>query len=638
MANRRLGDVVPKSPLPGVTCACQSVVMFLRRHRKHAGGETYEYWSLVRTVRTARGPRHQVVARLGKLDGEEAAAARGWNDLDALLEGRRSATQLELGAQPPSAPLWRQVDLSGVRVERLRQFGRVYLGLALWRRLGLHTRLQQLLPVGREEIGWEQMACVLTLGRFCAQPSELSLAERWYDDTALEDLLGVPLEKINEARLYRGLDALLPHKDALCEHLLAKYRDWFGVELEFLLYDVTSTYFEGLAEKNLKAARGYSRDSRSDCKQVCIGLVVTPEGLPVAYEVFAGNRADVTTLEEMVKLMEDKYGQVKRVWVLDRGIVSEEHLQWLRERGATYLVGTPKSQLKRHQAALLEQSGWHEARPGLEVKLVAAPEGHEQFILCRSTQRADKERAMLQRQVARLRAELEKIDVRLRRQPDAELEKVGCRIGRWLGKYPAAATVLLVELEKDTAGHACGLRLSERPDRMEWARLAHGTYLLRTNHPSADPAQLWRWYIQLTQAEAAFRTGKSDLHLRPVFHQKTERVEAHILVSFLSLALWRVLEQWMRAKGLGDCARQLLLELDELRSMDIVLPTREAGPVRLRVVARPEKPLAQLLAHLGLNLPRQPKILENVVPKITPSKTPPTCKSNPRLRQLTNLG
>jgi transposase len=599
--------------------------MFLRRHRRHANGESYEYWSLVKTVRTARGPRHQIVARLGKLDGQEEAIAHQWNDLEALLEGRCVPAQMELGSSHSASALpvscWREVDLTGVRVERLRQFGRVYLGLALWRRLGLHTLLQKLLPVGQEEIGWDQIACVLTLGRFCAQPSELSLAERWYDDTALEDLLGVPLEKINDARLYRGLDALLPQKEALCGHLLERYRDWFGVQFEFLLYDVTSTYFEGLAEKNEKAARGYSRDSRPDCKQVCIGLVVTSEGLPVAYEVFGGNRADVTTLEEIVKLMEEKHGQPRRVWVLDRGIVSEKNLQWLRQRGATYLVGTPKSQLKEHQAALLQHSGWLEARPGLEVKLVERAEGNERFILCRSTDRAAKERAMLQQRLDRLRAELEKINARLRRQPEADLEKVGRRIGRWLGKYPAAAAVLTVELEKDAVGHACGLSINQRRERLEWARLAHGAYLLRTNHPSSDPAQLWRWYIQLTQAEAAFRTGKSDLGLRPIFHQKTRRVEAHILVSFLSLALWRVLEQWMKAKGLGDCARQLLLELDELRSLDIVLPTRETGEVRLRVVARPEKPLAQLLAHLGLNLPRLPKIVGNVVPKINSKKT-----------------
>jgi|HubBroStandDraft_1064217.scaffolds.fasta_scaffold47890_1 transposase len=589
--------------------------MFLRRHRKEAGGEDYEYWSLVKTIRTARGPRHQIVARLGKLDGAQVQAARGWEDLDALLEGSAPSRQLSLTPEPAWEPLWKEIDVRGVKVERLRQFGRVYLGLALWRRLGLHRLAARLMPPGQEEVGWDVVSCVLTLGRFCAQPSELSLAERWYEDTALEDLLGVPIDKINDARLYRGLDVLHEHKEALCGHLLERYRDWFGVGFEFLLYDVTSTYFEGLALRNQKAARGYSRDHRPDCKQVCIGLVVTPQGLPIAYEVFAGNRNDVTTLPEMVRLMEDKYGQAQRVWVLDRGIVSEENLEWLRQRGALYLVGTPRSQLKKHQAALLDQTHWKEVRPGVEVRCVAGRQSSERFILCRSVDRGAKERAMLERQLNRLRTELGQLDKALGEHPAADLEAVGRKVGRWLGKYPAGAAVLSVETKKDHQGRVCGLELKERTERMQWAQLAHGAYLLRTNHPADDPEAFWRWYIQLSQAEAAFRTGKSDLHLRPVFHQKTQRVEAHILVSFLSLALWRTLEQWMRAKGLGDCARQLLLELDELRSMDVVLPTRPAGEIRLRVVARPEKALAQLLAHLGLDLPRTPKILENVVPK-----------------------
>ena len=602
--------------------------MFLRRHRKHAGGEIYEYWSLVKTVRTAKGPRHETVAHLGKLDESTIQSTRGWSDLDGLLEGRPAATQLELGQPPPppSPPLWRSVDLRGLRVERLRQFGRVYLGLALWRRLGLHTVLKKFLPAGAEEVGWDLVACVLTLGRFCAQPSELSLAERWYDDTALEDLLGVPLEQINEARLYRGLDALLPHKDALCGHLLEKYRDWFGVKFQFLLYDVTSSYVEGLAERNKKAARGYSRDSRPDCKQVCIGLVVTPEGLPIAYEVFAGNRADVTTLEEIVKLMEDKYGQAQRIWVLDRGIVSEENLAWLRSRGASYLVGTPKGQLRAHEAALLDEADWQVVQDGLKAKLVTVAEGQqtERFVLCRSQARAAKEGAMLEQKLERLRAELTKIDAGLQKRPSRKIQPLERRIGRWLGRYPAAAAVLTVELKKDAAGRACGLSVSEQSQKLKWAQLAHGAYMLRTNHQAGDAPQFWRWYIQLTQAEAAFRTAKSDLGLRPIFHQKTERVEAHILVCFLALALWRSLEQWLRAKSMGDCARQLLLELDELRSLDVVLPTVEGPEVRLRVVGRPEPLLAQLLAHLGLELPRTPKIveqLENVVPKNGLSKT-----------------
>jgi hypothetical protein len=597
--------------------------MFLRRHRRHAGGETYEYWSLVKTVRTARGPRHQVVARLGKLDGAEVAIARGWQDLDALLEGRPLPTQLELGATTAAGPAdWQKVNLQGLRVERVRQFGRVYLGLALWRRLGLHTLLAPLLPAGQEEIGWDQVACVLTLGRFCAQPSELSLAERWYDDTALADLLGVPLEKVNEARLYRGLDQLLPHKQALCQQLLAKYRDWFGVRFEFLLYDVTSTYFEGLAERNELAARGYSRDHRPDCKQICIGLVVTPEGLPVGYEVFAGNRADVTTVEEIVVAMEEKYGQAERVWVLDRGMVSEENLEFLRARKAQYLVGTPKAQLRRYEQALLEKENWQQVEPGIEVKLLAHPDGRGQecFVLCRSAARLQKEKAMLELQRQRLGEKLAQIDAGLRRRP-ADADRTERRIGRWLGRYPGAEHLVEVSVCRNSAGQATGLQLTQREGLTAWAQQAQGAYLLRTNYPERDPRKLWKWYLQLQQAEAAFRIGKSDLGLRPIFHQKTERVEAHILVSFLSLALWRALEQWMHARGLGDCARQLLHELDELRSMDVVLPVKDAPEIRLRVVCRPEKSLAELLAHLGLELPRLPKKIENVVPKIDLQKT-----------------
>jgi transposase len=599
--------------------------MFLRRHTKLVGEDDYTYWSLVQSIRTAKGSRHQVVAHLGKLTPEETQQAQEWSDLDALLDGRPPAQQLSLGAPPPppSAPLWRTVDVSRVRVERVRQFGRVYLALALWRRLRLHTLLQELLPAGEEDVSWELVACILVIARFCAQPSELAVAERWYADSALADLLGVAEAKINETRLYRGLDVLLQHKEALGQHLLERYRSWFGTRFEFLIYDMTSTYFEGLAEKNDLAARGYSRDHRPDCKQVCIGLVVTPEGLPVAYEVFAGNRTDVTTVEAMVRLLEQKYGQAQRVWVMDRGMVSEANLAWLRQRGALYLVGTPKSQLRQFEKALLEEADWHTVREGLEVKWVSAPDGTstERYVLCRSADRGAKERAMLDRQIARLRGELAKLDAALQKQPVAEAGPVERRIGKWLGRTPAAAKLFTVALRRDAQQRVCGLEVREQQEKLEWARQAHGAYLLRTNHPAAEPAELWRWYLQLTQAEAAFRVEKSDLGLRPVYHQKTARVQAHILVCFLALALWRTLEQWMASKGLGTCARPLLKELDELHAMEVVLPTDTGVELRLRVVAQPEKELAQLLAHLGLTLPKRPKILPNVVPKIGPKKS-----------------
>ncbi len=324
-------------------------------------------------------------------------------------------------------------------VERMRDFGQVYLALALWRRLGFHKILEELIEPGGEHVAWDQVACILTIARFCDNKSELEAAERWYHDCALEDLLGVPWEKVNDTRLYRGLDILHEHKDALCSHLIERYRDMFGVDFEFLLYDVTSTYFEGKAEGNTKAQRGYSRDKRPDCKQVNIGLVVTPEGLPIGYEIFSGNTADVTTVEDMVQMMEEKYGQAQRVWVMDRGMVSEDNLEFLRERKASYIVGTPKAQLKKFEQQLTEKNNWVEVHEGLEVKLVEHPDGNgtEQYIMCRSDERREKENSMLELKRQRLLEKLKTIDTSLRKKP-ITIEKAERRVGRWLGKFPTA--------------------------------------------------------------------------------------------------------------------------------------------------------------------------------------------------------
>lgn len=600
--------------------------MFLRRKDKQVRGVGYSYWSLCETVRTARGPRQRVVASLGKLEEAQLPGLRGgWADLTALLRGEEltaPATQPPLPGFTPteSAAQWEQVDVQGLRVERARDFGEPYLALALWHRLGLDRLLAELLPAGRESVQWAQVAALLTVARFCAQRSELGVAEHWYDTTALDDLLGVDSVLVNDARLYRALDHIGAHKDRLCTHLLERYRQWLGARFEFLLYDVTSTYFEGQAAGNPQAQRGYSRDHRSDCKQVCIGLVCTPEGLPLAFEVFAGNRTDVTTVEHIVRTMEEKYGQAERLWVMDRGMVSEANLAFLRERKARYLVGTPKSWLRAHEAELLEHTAWTAVRDDLEVRLVEHPGGEpgERYVLCRSGARAEKERAMLARQSERLTAELAKIDAWLRRSPQADLENVGRRIGRHLGRSPAAAAIVQAQLEHDAQGRACALRVSSDLAAGQKAHREKGAYLLRTNCEETDPALLWRWYVQLTQAEAAFRTAKSDLGLRPIFHHKQDRVQAHILVCFLSLALWRSLEQWMHARGLGTCARQLVKQLSTIKSMDVVLPVRRTAvttQLRLRVVATPEPATAQLLAHLGLRLPKGARPIADVVPK-----------------------
>jgi transposase len=595
--------------------------MYLRRHRRTVDDTTYEYWTLVESRRTASGPRQHTVVTLGKLPGLDEQVHAGWDRLDDLLEGRTPARQLELtGHDQPATPLWREVNVRGVRVERVREFGEVYLALSLWRRLGLHTFLNELLPPGREEVPWERIACLLTVARFCAQPSELGVAERWYQRTALEDLLGVSWEKINDDRLYRGLDALHQHKEKLTQHLLQRYESWFGVGFEFLIYDVTSTFFEGQVAGNPQAARGYSRDNRPDCKQVCIGLVVSPEGLPLAYEVFAGNRADVTTVEDIVRVMEEKYGQAKRIWVLDRGMVSEENIEFLRQHNAQYIVGTPKVQLRRFEAALLQNQDWKQVRPDVEVKLLPHPDGQgrEQFVLCRSQARREKEKAMLARQEERLWQKLLEIHQSLQKKP-APAGKIERRVGKWLGRYPAADQLFEVAVQLNEQKQACALNVACLVDRSQWARQAHGAYLLRTNCAEQDPAKLWEWYLQLQQAEAAFRCAKSDLSLRPIFHHKAERVEAHILICFLSLALWRVLEQWMKGKGLGTCARQLVAELATIKSLDVVLPVKageNVSELRLRTVARPERMVVELLQRLGLHLPEQSRTVQNAVANV----------------------
>jgi transposase len=588
--------------------------MFLRRNRRRKGGVVHEYWTLVESVRTARGPRQRVVATLGKLPGLDDDERAGWDEIARLLDGRpRPPAQGDLFRDQPAPPQWARVDLSGVSVERVREFGKAYLGLALWRRLGLHEFFGAHARQGREQVDWATVACILSLGRFCAQGSELALSERWYATTALDDLLGVRAEDVYDNRLYRGLDELLPLRDELFGHLRERYRSLFGSRFEFLLYDVTSTYFEGQAERNPQAQRGYSRDSRPDCKQVCIGLVVTPEGLPLAYEVFAGNRSDVTTVEDIVDLMERKYGRAERIWAMDRGMVSEENLDYLRQRDALYIVGTPKGRLRKFERELHEQSDWQQVQPGVEVKLVDHPDGRgqERYVLCRSEARHQKEAAMLRRQRKRLRAKLEQIDASLRKRPQKPLP-VERRIGKWLGRNSAAEKVLGVELITED-DRAVGLRIEEDESKLDWAQASEGAYLLRTNCTEQDPCKLWRWYIHLTEVEDAFRVGKSDLGLRPVYHQREDRVQAHIMVCFLALAMWRCLEMWLASKDLGDCARQVLEQMATIHSMDVVLPVKGDTTVRLRLVAKPDRLAADLLAHLGLRIPTRPKTIQNVV-------------------------
>jgi transposase len=591
--------------------------MYLRRHDKKVAGEDYEYWSLVESVRTARGPRQRIVASIGKLPGLDHEERVGWDEIGRLLSGR-PRPERGLFQQPEEPPSWATVNISGVSVERLRHFGDVYLGLLLWHRLGLADFCREQMLPGREEIPWSIMATILVLARFCAPSSELQIAESWYDKSALDDLLGVAGEKINDDRLYRALDALLPHKDDLCRHLQKRYGELFGTTFDFLFYDITSTYFEGHAKGNPQAQRGYSRDGRPDCPQVCIGLVTTKEGLPLAYEVFDGNRPDVTTTQEMVQIMEGKYGKANRVWVMDRGMVSEDNLKYLRATGAHYLVGTPKAMLKKFEQQLLDQR-WEEAQPGVDVKLCRSPEGTEEtFILCRSLGRKEKENAILNRFVTRLETALAKMVAQAENGKLRDRQKVERRIGRLLEQNSRAAALFTIEVTASGNGNEQRLAISVTRNEQRYQRALdnNGSYILRTNWTECDPKTLWNTYIQLTEVEDSFRTEKHDLGMRPIFHRKKDRTQAHILVCFLALTMWRTLQQWMKTSGLGSAPRKLIEELRELKSLDVLLPTREKT-IRLRMVATPEKKLKVLLQRMKILIPNRPKAIENVVQKMT---------------------
>src|SRR6266567_5032062 len=383
--------------------------MYLRHTTRRKDGKVHRYWQLVRSVGVGRKIVQQTVAHLGELDAQGRARAQA---LARTITGDRAQPDLFVADDADEAI---PVRLKRIRLERGRMFGDVWLGWTLWRALKLDEVLARLLPEGREAVPWATMAAVLVLARLCEPSSELHIAEDWYRGTALEDLLEVPSAQVNDDRLYRALDRLLPHKPAIETHLKERLGELFALDYDLLLYDVTSTYFEGLAEGNALAQRGYSRDHRPDCKQVCIALVVTRAGIPLGYEVFDGNRVDVTTVEEIVGTMEARFGLAKRIWVMDRGMVSEDNLTWLQQSGRRYLIGTARGEVRKWSRQLAEERDWQTVRDGVEAKLCRGPGGAETFLLCRSRERREKERGMHARFAARIEAALEKLGRRIAR-------------------------------------------------------------------------------------------------------------------------------------------------------------------------------------------------------------------------------
>lgn len=569
--------------------------MFLRKIKRHKDGKTHCYWALVESYRTSRGPRQRTVAYLGEMDSSDRLSIK-------LTAENRPDFQTDFFDDLD--PKWVAVDINAVRVERVRDFGDIWLALELIKRLGLYDFFHQVMPQGREKIPWAKLACVLIIARFCHPASELYLAEHYYGHTALTDLMGVPDDKIYDNRLYRTLDKLLPFKQALENHLKERFGLLFQIKYDLLLYDVTSTYFEGQAKNNPQAKRGYSRDKRPDCKQICIALVVTREGIPLAYEIFDGNRRDCTTVKEIVEKMEQRYGSVDRIWVMDRGMMSEQNIKFLRQNHRRYIIGTPKSQLKQFEKELLS-SNWHTIQHGLEVKSCQSPNGDsEQFILCRSAARREKEQAILDRFIHNIETELEKIKQSC---DNGRLKNLGVaerRIGRLLQRNTRAAGLFDIKVQKDEHGNL-QLTWSRKENRKNWAQLSHGCYLLRSNIKDWSAGQLWQAYIHLTDAEAAFRIQKSDLVLRPIWHQKKDRVAAHILICFLDLVLWKCLAQLCKKNGLGHEPRKVIDEIKRIKLTDVILPTKKGVEIKLHCVSQPDEHQKILLQNLGIKIPKR---------------------------------
>ena len=589
--------------------------MFLRKNRKKKNGKIYIYWSMVETIRTPKGPRQRVIGQLGDLNEAEQSA---YEKTAKLISGEKSSTQSDLFLPAlMSSPV--AIFSEKVRIERVRDFGDYFVGVGLWKLLKLDEFFRDRLPMGLENIPWETVICYLAVSRFCEASSKLKIAESFTDRSGLCDIFGIDPFKINKDRLYRAMNKLLPQKKALGDHLKARYSELFNLDYDLLLCDMTSTFFEGQCPLNPQAKRGYSRDQRSDCKQVTLALVVSKEGLPLYFEVFDGNRSDSTTVKEIVESVENIYGRAKRVWVMDRGMVSNENLKWMNERGTLYILGTPKPMLKKFEKEILN-SDWSKVEPDVEVKIVTREEyGKELFILCRSAARKEKERAMVNRFSERIEKGLKSLSEALSRPKRAlkDRDKIQRKIGALLKINSRAARLFEIKLE--TVDNKLRILWSKKVPQKDWQDASEGCYLLRSNLPPGMSAQeMWRAYINLTEVEEAFRMEKQDLGLRPIWHHEKDRVQAHIFICFLSLVLQKTFEQSLSRLGLGNSVRKVLQEFQTIKSMDVVMPTAHGDDLTMRIISDPEPALKILLQRMHMKLPKRLSQSKNVVEKTLP--------------------
>jgi transposase len=593
--------------------------MFWRPPQRSKDGKDHTYWSLVETVRTAQGPRQRKLCYLGELN---SSAQGRWLKTIEVFNQQGEAEQLKLFPAhvevPADDPQVARVLVNRVRLERTRQFGACFLGWEMWKRLALDGFFEEAVDGDAADVPWSRVAALLAIHRLCAPGSELALEERCYPSTALDDLLEIEEGKINDTRLYRWLDRILPYQTKLERHLKERYGELFGAEFDVLLYDLTSSYVEGAAEKNPMMRRGYSRDHRPDCAQMVIALIVNSEGFPFSYETLDGNRADVSTMETMLRMVERKYGKARRIWVFDRGIVSEEHLQAIGKRGGQYLVGTPRSQMKQFAAELLKDD-WTRVRPAVEVKQVAVPQGEETYLLCRTDGRKEKEKAIRKRFSTRMELALQRLQKTIAAGRLKDRHKMERRLGKIQARHSQVNDLFAVAL-RDTPE---GVRLfwEIQKERQTWRDLREGAYMLRTNLQAESAQELWSQYMQLTEAEASFRALKSELSIRPLFHQKEPRVKAHVMVAFLGYALWVTLKHLLQrrpaivpqpsASGVNNAQPMSPLKalalLSTLQSADIVLPTTDGRESRLRRITEPSLEQKSLLHQLGISLPEHLK-------------------------------
>jgi transposase len=578
--------------------------MFLRGNTRIKDGKEHRYFTVVESRRLQSGKVAQrQVLYLGEINDSQQAAWR--KTLEVFDEAEQRLTPLSLFPEDRPVPADAidsvQVRLSEMKLERARPYGNCWLGCELWRQLQLDRFWSEKLPQGRESVAWPQVLELLAVNRLIEPGSEFRLHRQWFDRSAMDVLLGQDFAVAEKDRLYRCLDRVLKHKQDLFVHLQQRWKDLFHAEFDLLLYDLTSTYVEGEAEQNPKARYGYSRDKRPDCKQVVIALIVTPSGLPLAYEVMAGNTSEKTTLRGFLDSIESQYGKARRVWLMDRGIPTEALLQEIRttRQETFYLVGTSRAKVKQYERQWLELP-WHKVRESVEVKLFA--QDGELYVLAKSEGRQAKEMAMRRKKLARL---LRKLRAMRRSCPkrDQLLMRVGAAktdVGRAFGFVKINLPLAGQEVTRETFT----FRLDK--DRLKEAELRDGHYLLRTNLVAEDPAVLWDRYVQLTQIEAAFKCLKSDLGIRPIHHQLEHRVDAHILVAFLAYCLTVTLRHRLRMHAPGLTPRAVLDKLAGIQMLDVSFPTTDGRRLVMPRYTEPSPEQKLLLHHLNLALPQQP--------------------------------